>query len=231
MDAIEALKTRRAVRAYTSAPVPREIIEDIIDCGRLAATAINIQPWEFVVVTSPLVRRSIAHTTDYGKFIAEAPVCVVVLCQDTKYYLEDGSAATENIMLAARAHGLGSCWVAGDEALWGGDLPPVGGASRLQTGEPHPHGLPGGKQEKASGPSPTCCIGKSIEQEVARTCSLEPALNEVKGPLFSVGLAKSRRVKNQFPSSPMGGWRRLRFVESAISEGTCRPMRQRRGGP
>jgi nitroreductase len=122
MDAIEALKTRRAVRAYGSAPVPREIVEDIIDCGRLAATAINIQPWEFVVVTSPQMRRSIAHTTDYGKFIAEAPVCVVVLCQDTKYYLEDGSAATENIMLAARAHGLGSCWVAGDKKPYAADI-------------------------------------------------------------------------------------------------------------
>jgi nitroreductase len=59
--------------------------------------------------------RRIANTTDYGKFIADAPVCVLVLCRDTKYYLEDGSAATENILLAARAHGLGSCWVAGDK--------------------------------------------------------------------------------------------------------------------
>jgi nitroreductase len=115
MDAIEVLKTRRSVRAYKGEPVPREIIEDVIDCGRLAATAINIQPWEFVVVTEPELRRRIAQTTDYGKFIADAPVCVVVLCQDTKYYLEDGSAATENILLAARAHGLGSCWVAGDK--------------------------------------------------------------------------------------------------------------------
>jgi nitroreductase len=115
MDAIEVLKTRRSVRAYTSAPVPREIIEDIIDSGRLAATAINIQPWEFVVVTEPEMLRRIAETTDYGKFISTAPVCVVVLCQETKYYLEDGSAATENILLAARAHGLGSCWVAGDK--------------------------------------------------------------------------------------------------------------------
>jgi nitroreductase len=115
MDAIEVLKTRRAVRAFKGEPVPREIIEDIIDCGRLAATAINIQPWEFVVVTEPGMLRRIATTTDYGKFIVDAPVCVLVLCKDTKYYLEDGSAATENILLAARAHGLGSCWVAGDK--------------------------------------------------------------------------------------------------------------------
>ncbi|MGA3166096.1 MAG: nitroreductase family protein [Terriglobia bacterium] len=74
--------------------MPRMIIEDIVDRGRLAATAINIQPWEFVVVTDPGMLRRIATTTDYGKLIADAPVCVLVLCSDTKYYLEDGSAAT-----------------------------------------------------------------------------------------------------------------------------------------
>ena len=115
MEAIEVLKTRRSVRAYTRAPVPRKIIEDIVDCGRLAPTANNVQPWEFVVVTDPELLRRIAVITDYGKFIADAPVCVVVLSKETKYYLEDGSAATENILLAARAHGLGSCWVAGDK--------------------------------------------------------------------------------------------------------------------
>jgi nitroreductase len=88
----------------------------------LAATAINIQPWEFIVVTDPEVLRRIAQTTDHGKFIAHASVCVVVLCRDTKYYLEDGSAATENILLAARAHGLGSCWVAGDKKPYGPDI-------------------------------------------------------------------------------------------------------------
>ena len=122
MDAIEVLKTRRSVRAYTREPVPKKIMEDIVDCGRLAATAVNIQPWEFVVVTEPGVRRRIAQTTDYGKFIADAPVCVVVLCRDTKYYLEDGSAATENILLAARAHGLGSCWVAGDKKAYAAEI-------------------------------------------------------------------------------------------------------------
>ena len=122
MHAIEVLKTRRSVRAYIDAPVPREIIADVIDCGRLAATAVNIQPWEFVVVTNRELLRSIAQTTDHGKFIADAPVCVVVLCEDTKYYLEDGSAATENILLAARAHGLGSCWVAGDKKPYASDI-------------------------------------------------------------------------------------------------------------
>jgi nitroreductase len=115
MDCIEALKTRRAVRAYTGQPVSREVIADIIDCGRLAATGRNEQPWEFVVVTDPEILRAIAQATDFGSFIAHAALCVVVLCQDTKYYLEDGSTASQNILVAARAHGLGGCWVAGDK--------------------------------------------------------------------------------------------------------------------
>jgi nitroreductase len=122
MDTIEMLKTRRSVRVYKREPVPRGIIEDIVDCGRLAATAVNIQPWEFVVVTDREARRRIAKITDYGGFIADAPVCVVVPCRDTKYYLEDGSAATENILLAARAHGLGSCWVAGDKKPYAAEI-------------------------------------------------------------------------------------------------------------
>ena len=61
MDCIEALKTRRSVRAYTGEPVSREVIEDIIDCGRLAATAINLQPWEFVAVAEREMLRAIAR--------------------------------------------------------------------------------------------------------------------------------------------------------------------------
>ena len=115
MDCIEALKTRRSVRAYTGEPVSRETIEDIVDCGRLAATAVNRQPWEFVVVTKPAGLRAIAGLTDFGSFIAHAAACVVVLCKDTKYYLEDGCNASQNMLVAARAHGLGGCWVAGDK--------------------------------------------------------------------------------------------------------------------
>jgi nitroreductase len=115
MDCIEALKTRRSVRVYTGEPVSREVIEDIVDCGRLAATAINLQPWEFVAVTDNEKLSAIAAVADFGRFIARAAVCVVVLCKGTKYYLEDGCNASQNMLVAARAHGLGACWVAGDK--------------------------------------------------------------------------------------------------------------------
>jgi nitroreductase len=118
MDAIKALKMRRCVRAYTAEPVARDVIEDIVDCGRLAATARNEQPWEFVVVTERAVLRRIADLADYGKFIAHAAACVVVLCKETKYYLEDGCNASQNMLLAATAHGLGACWVDGDKKAY-----------------------------------------------------------------------------------------------------------------
>lgn len=115
MDAIEALKTRRSIRAFKKEPVDAGIIQEMVDCARLAPSARNVQPWEFVVVRDPEKLRELAHLTDYGRFIAQAPVCIVVLSKTTKYYLEDGSAATQNLLLAAHALGLGACWVAGDK--------------------------------------------------------------------------------------------------------------------
>jgi nitroreductase len=115
MDAIDAIMKRRSVRSFTTTPVPKNIVEKIVDAGRLAPTARNVQPWEFIVVTDPDTRREIAQHATTGPFIADAPVCVAVFCKDTKYWLEDGCAATENIIIAARAHGLGHCWVAGEK--------------------------------------------------------------------------------------------------------------------
>ncbi|MCS7181369.1 MAG: nitroreductase family protein [bacterium] len=115
MEILRVLKERRSIRKYQKKEVSKNIIEDIIDCARFAPTAINIQPWEFIVITDEEMRKKIASITDYGKFIKDAPVCVVVFCKETKYYLEDGSAATTYILLAAKSYGLGSCWVAGDK--------------------------------------------------------------------------------------------------------------------
>lgn len=118
METIKALKTRRCKRKFLPTPVPKKVVEDIIDCGRLAPSAVNIQPVEFIVVIKGKIRKRIAEMADYGRFIAEAPVCIAVFSRQTKYYLEDGSAASENILLAAHAHGLGACWVAGDKKAY-----------------------------------------------------------------------------------------------------------------
>jgi len=115
MDAIEAIRTRASARSYKADPAPREVLEDLVDCGRRAPSAMGVHPWHFVVVTEKTTLRRIAESTDYGRFIADAAACIAVLCEEGKYYLEDGCAAVENILIAVTAHGLGACWVAGDK--------------------------------------------------------------------------------------------------------------------
>jgi nitroreductase len=115
MEVQEALKKRRSIRQFSSKPIPPDLIEELIDCGRLSPTARNIQPWEFVAVTNKETLNSLGALADNSRFIAESPCCIAVFCKDTKYYLEDGSAATENILIAASALGLAACWVAGDK--------------------------------------------------------------------------------------------------------------------
>ena len=128
MDAMEVLTSRRSVRKFKPDPIPRELLERIVDAGRLAPTARNVQPWEFVVVTDAAKRAALAEVNDHGKFIAQAPACIVVLSQPTKYYLEDGSAATTNMLNAAAALGLGSCWVAGDKKPYAAKIVQMVGA-------------------------------------------------------------------------------------------------------
>jgi nitroreductase len=115
MDTFDAIATRHSTRSFKPTTVPRQMVEKNVDAGRLAATARNDQPWDFVVVTDARVRRQIADLTDHGKFITEAPVCVAVFCRATQYYVEDGSAASQAMLTAAAALGVQSCWVSGDK--------------------------------------------------------------------------------------------------------------------
>lgn len=107
------IKARRSVRSFKAKPIDVETIKEIVNAARYAPTARNVQPWEFVVVTQNETLKRIASITDHGKFIKDAACCIVVLCHQTKYFLEDGSAATMNIILAAEGMGVKSCWVAG----------------------------------------------------------------------------------------------------------------------
>lgn len=115
MDAIEALKTRRSVRAYTAKPVAKEVLEDLVDCARMAPTAMNVQPWRFVVVTNPDTRRTLADLCEYGGFLAEAPACIAIVGDEAKFVVQDTACAATYLLVAARAHGLCGCWV----HVWG----------------------------------------------------------------------------------------------------------------
>lgn len=115
METGELLKKRRSIREYKDKAIPREALEQLVDAARYAPTARNIQPWQFIVITSQEALKKISELGENSRFVARAKACIAVFCADTKYYLEDGCAATQNILLAATALELGSCWVAGDK--------------------------------------------------------------------------------------------------------------------
>ena len=123
MDVFEAIRGRRSIRSFRPEDVPDELVEKLIDCARWAPSAGNLQPWEFVVVRDPQTKKALARAALGQHFIAEAPV-VIVVCADQKrsgwgygkrgiqlYCLQDTAAATQNMLLAAHALGLGACWV------------------------------------------------------------------------------------------------------------------------
>jgi nitroreductase len=111
MDALEAIRMRRSVREYTGEQIPREDLETIVDAGRLAASGHNNQPWEFIVVTD---RDTIKQLKVASLWMEKAgAIIAVVLDPSSRWWREDGSAAVENMLIAATALGYGSCWLQG----------------------------------------------------------------------------------------------------------------------
>ncbi len=108
------LKDIRSIRTYLDKPIDNEILKDLVDAARMAPTARNIQPWEFVVIDDRAVLAELAETHGNGRFIKDAAAAIMVLChKSSEYYIEDGSAATQNIIIAARLYDLKSCWIGG----------------------------------------------------------------------------------------------------------------------
>lgn len=112
------IRERRSVRQYRPDAVPRELIERVLDSARWAPSAVNLQPWHFVVVTQPERRSALAKSTAIAGIIvmrhmSQAPV-LIALCGDERrssWYVHDCCLASQNLMLAATALGLGTCWI------------------------------------------------------------------------------------------------------------------------
>lgn len=122
MDVMEVIKTRRSIREYKDQRIAKDALEKIVDAARFAPTARGVEPWEFIVITQSDTLKKIADLAENGRFVAQASSCIAVFCRDTKYYLEDGCAATENMLIAAASLGIGSCWVAGDKKPYCGQV-------------------------------------------------------------------------------------------------------------
>ena len=113
MEALEAIKGRRSIRKYQSKAIPGEVLNQVLEAGRWAPSASNFQPWKFVVVKNDKAKEELARTATYGSFLTDAPVAIAVVIDpwSSNHPVEDGAAATQNMLLAAHALGLGSCWI------------------------------------------------------------------------------------------------------------------------
>jgi len=108
MDFMELLKTRVSIRKYRSDPVPDEILNQILEAGRLAPSGKNMQPYYFVVVKDPETKKLL----DLNPNTLKAPVIVVGVVDPSqgRCSVSDGILAFEHIILAAHNFGLGACW-------------------------------------------------------------------------------------------------------------------------
>jgi nitroreductase len=112
VEVFDAVRTVLAVRRYRDAPVPRELVDRIIEAGRLSASSINLQPWHFVVIGERDTLRRIGEIMHTGSYVADASFAVVVLvAKASPYGASDGSRAIQNMILTAWSEGVGSNWV------------------------------------------------------------------------------------------------------------------------
>jgi nitroreductase len=116
MDAMQAILSRRSIRKYTPEPVEEGALHELLDAAMNAPSSSNGQPWHFVAITDRQVLDAIPSFHQYSNMIKEAPLAIVV-CGDIRsartagVWVQDCSAATENILIAANARGLGAVWL------------------------------------------------------------------------------------------------------------------------
>lgn len=115
---LDNIATRTSIRDYEARPVEKEKIEKMLRAAMAAPTAMNKQPWHFVVVDQRNVLDALAGANPYAKMLKKAPLAIVVCGNTDKmiegggrdFWIQDASAATENLLLAAHAMGLGAVW-------------------------------------------------------------------------------------------------------------------------
>ena len=122
MDLFEVIYARRTIRTFTGKKIPKSDLEKMVDAGRLAPSATNRQKWDFIVITEKEILDEIVHhfhagrqygTREDGKFDGTSAIITVVVDESNEYWREDGAAASQNILLAAKGLGWGSCWIEG----------------------------------------------------------------------------------------------------------------------
>lgn len=116
MEVRESIFKRRSVRKYKDIKVSKEIIQDLLECAMAAPSACNKKPWEFYVFENEEMLEKIKTVSRFAKF--NSPLCIMVAGntdytltkEPNDFWIQDCSAAIENIMLCATSHNLGTCW-------------------------------------------------------------------------------------------------------------------------
>lgn len=121
MDFYEVIRTRRSIRSFKPDPVPDEVLRKVLDAARIAPSGSNRQPWKFILVRDKELKEELVPLAGGQKFIAEAPIVIVACGIDIKHnrggymgamsMLVDVAIAFDHLTLAARAEGLGTCWI------------------------------------------------------------------------------------------------------------------------
>ena len=109
-DVFEAVRTMLAVRRYQDKPVPEALLQRIVEAGRLTGSAMNKQPWHFIVVQDRETLRRLGALASSGPYTAQAPVAIVVAVEKTPFAVSDASRAIQSMLLTAWADGVGSNW-------------------------------------------------------------------------------------------------------------------------
>ena len=129
IDMLELIRSRQSDRKYSDKPIEKEMLERILEAGRLAPSACNAQPWKFIVVTEPELIKKVAEASSasiigMNTFVGQAPVLLIVIrekanlssriggtIKNKDYSLIDIGITSENICLQAMAEGIGSCMI------------------------------------------------------------------------------------------------------------------------
>lgn len=111
MDTFDVIRTALAVRSFRDTPLPDDIARQIVEAARLTASSMNGQPWHFIVVRNRDTLRQLGALISTGRYIAQAPLAIVVATTASRFAVSDASRAIQSMILAAWSRGVASNWV------------------------------------------------------------------------------------------------------------------------
>jgi len=119
LPVLDVIKARGSIRSYTNRPIPKQVLLEILEAARMAQSAANCQPWEFIVITDAGIKKKLVQAAGNQSFVGEAAAVMVCLAKPEEStsvgpfegFLIDLAIAIENMVLTAWDLGVGSCWI------------------------------------------------------------------------------------------------------------------------